>query len=90
MLLTRRQISKLSKAYALLRQVLREAEHEYRRSTKSEALAKDSDGGTSRRSAIAAKKMRDDVLAKRARGVSAASLADKYGVSTAYIYMIKK
>jgi predicted DNA-binding transcriptional regulator YafY len=33
--------------------------------------------------------MREDILAKRAKGVSAAKLAEKYGVSTAYIYMIK-
>ncbi len=33
--------------------------------------------------------MRSDILAKRAKGVSALSLAKKYNVSTAYIYMIK-
>ena len=42
-----------------------------------------------RRSAAEAEKMRSDILAKRAKGVSAAKLAEKYGVSTAYIYMIK-
>jgi hypothetical protein len=42
-----------------------------------------------RRSAAEAEKMRADILAKRAKGVSAAKLAEKYGVSTAYIYMIK-
>ena len=42
-----------------------------------------------RRSSAEADKMRADILAKRAKGVSAAKLAEKYGVSTAYIYMIK-
>ena len=42
-----------------------------------------------RRSGAEAEKMRADILAKRAKGVPAAKLAEKYGVSTAYIYMIK-
>ena len=42
-----------------------------------------------RRSAAEAEKMRADILAKRNKGVSAAKLAEKYVVSTAYIYMIK-
>ncbi|WP_421692785.1 hypothetical protein [Aestuariivirga sp.] len=42
-----------------------------------------------RRSAAEAEKMRADILAKRAKGVAATKLAEKYGVSTAYIYMIK-
>jgi hypothetical protein len=42
-----------------------------------------------RRSSVEAEKMRADILAKRAKGISAAKLAEKYGVSTAYIYMIK-
>ena len=35
-------------------------------------------------------KMRHDILAARAKGVSAARLAEKHGVSTAYIYMVKR
>lgn len=42
-----------------------------------------------RRSAEEAAKMREAILAERAKGTSAAKLAAKYGVSTAYIYMIK-
>lgn len=42
-----------------------------------------------RRSAADAAKMRKDILAARAKGVAATKLAAKYGVSTAYIYMIK-
>lgn len=34
--------------------------------------------------------MRAAILAERAKGTSAAKLAAKYGVSTAYIYMIKE
>jgi hypothetical protein len=42
-----------------------------------------------RRSSADAEKMREQILAARAKGVSATKLAEKYGVSTAYIYMIK-
>jgi hypothetical protein len=42
-----------------------------------------------RRSSAEAQKMRADILSKRSKGVSATQLAEKYGVSTAYIYMIK-
>lgn len=50
------------------------------------------DGGKvrKRRSAADAAKMRATILAERAKGTSAAKLAAKYGVSTAYIYMIKE
>lgn len=43
----------------------------------------------SRRTSAEAEKMKKDILAARAKGVSAAKLAEKYGVSVAYIYMIK-
>ena len=33
--------------------------------------------------------MRATILAKRAKGTSAAKLSSKYGVSAAYIYIIK-
>jgi hypothetical protein len=46
--------------------------------------------GRKRRSAADAAKMRATILAERAKGTSAAKLAAKYGVSTAYIYMIKE
>ena len=42
-----------------------------------------------RRSAAEAAKMRKIILAERAKGTSAAKLAERFGVSTAYIYMIK-
>ena len=34
--------------------------------------------------------MRATIFAERAKGTNAAKLAVKYGVSTAYIYMIKE
>lgn len=46
--------------------------------------------GRKRRSAADAAKMRSAILAERAKGASAAKLATEYGVSTAYVYMIKK
>lgn len=46
-------------------------------------------GGRSRRSSEEAQRMREDIIASRAKGVAASELAKKYGVSTAYIYMIK-
>ncbi len=42
-----------------------------------------------RRSADDAEKMRAQIRAARAKGVPASKLAEKYRVSTAYIYMIK-
>jgi len=43
-----------------------------------------------RRTSADAEKMRNEILAARAKGVPATKLAAKYGVSTAYIYMIKE
>jgi hypothetical protein len=42
----------------------------------------------SRRSGKDAEKMKSDIKKARAKGVPAAELAKKYGVSSAYIYMI--
>ena len=47
-------------------------------------------GPRKRRTGEALEKMRKEILAARAKGVSAAKLAEKYGVSSAYIYMIKE
>lgn len=52
--------------------------------------ASDRKGVRKRRTRAEAEKMRKDILAARAKGVSAAKLAAKYGVSSAYIYMIKE
>ena len=42
-----------------------------------------------RRSAADAEKMRAQIRTARAKGVPASKLAERYGVSTAYVYMIK-
>ena len=52
--------------------------------------AKTRNGSRMRRTSADAEKMRKEVLAARAKGVSAAKLAEKYGVSAAYIYMIQE
>jgi hypothetical protein len=60
---------------------------------RAEAAKQPVNGGTSgrvRRTAAQAEKMRKEILAARAKGVAAAKLAEKYGVSNAYIYMIKE
>jgi hypothetical protein len=42
-----------------------------------------------RRSSADAERMKAQIRAARAKGVAASKLAEKYGVSTAYVYMIK-
>lgn len=80
MSLSKRQIAYLNKIIVTAQKALAAAEVEAKESGK---------GKRRRRSGAEADKMRADILAKRAKGVSAAKLAEKYGVSTAYIYMIK-
>jgi hypothetical protein len=81
MALSKRQIAYLNKIIATAQKMLDTAHLEESRSG----------GGQKRhrRSAVEAEKMRADILAKRSKGVPATKLAEKYGVSTAYIYMIK-
>jgi hypothetical protein len=83
MALSKRQIAYLNRIIATAQKMLDTAHLEDSRSGMN--------GGARRRrrSAEEAEKMRSDILSKRAKGVSAAKLAEKYGVSTAYIYMIK-
>jgi hypothetical protein len=82
MSLSKRQIAYLNKIIATAQKMLDTAHLE-------DSLA---GGGPKRRrrSAVEAEKMRADILAKRAKGFPATKLAEKYGVSTAYIYMIKE
>jgi nicotinic acid phosphoribosyltransferase len=77
---SKRQIAYLNKIISTAQKMLATAELEAKKSDK---------GKRRRRSSAEAEKMRADILAKRAKGVSAVKLAEKYGVSTAYIYMIK-
>jgi len=85
MTLSKRQVTKLHKIIDMAEQLLATANEplpEGRSASRSASIRR-------RRSGAEAEKMRADVLAKRAKGVPAATLAEKYGVSTAYIYMIK-
>ena len=84
--MTRRQIGKLRKLSILVQDLLEQAEAMGASSPKP---ARKDGAARSRRTRHAAEKMRADVLAKRAKGVPAANLAEKYNVRTAYIYMIK-
>jgi IS5 family transposase len=82
MALSKRQIAYLNKIISTAQKFLATAEQEEKKAAKSGTRRR-------RRSGAEAEKMRADILAKRAKGVPAAKLAEKYGVSTAYIYMIK-
>jgi hypothetical protein len=87
--LTKRQISKLNKIVAVVNELLARAQQA---ETQQKAAAGRKTPGRrkrTRRTSAEATKMRADILARRAKGVPAATLAEKYGVSTAYIYMIK-
>ena len=81
MSLSKRQIAYLNKIITTAQKMLDTAPLEYSRSGSGPKRR--------RRAAVEAEKMRADILAKRAKGVPATKLAEKYGVSTAYIYMIK-
>jgi imidazolonepropionase-like amidohydrolase len=84
MSLTPRQERYLAKITQLVEAIQTEAK-------KAEGNAGKASGkGRKRRSAAEAAKMKKTILAERAKGTSAAKLAAKYGVSTAYIYMIKE
>ena len=92
MSLTKRQVNKLNKIVEMAQQLLATANGgaSKRVPAKNAKAARGRKAKVrQRRSSAEAAKMRADILAKRAKGVSAASLAEKYGVSTAYIYMIK-
>jgi hypothetical protein len=86
MSLSKRQIAYLNKIVSTAQKMLATADRDEGPSKSSASR-----GGSKRRrrSGAEAEKMRADILAKRAKGVPATKLAEKYGVSTAYIYMIK-
>ncbi len=81
MALSKQQIGKLNKIIATAMKMIETAEADHA----SEALRKP----RRRRSSADAEKMKAKIRAARAKGVPAAKLAEKYGVSAAYIYMIK-
>ena len=82
MSLSKRQIAYLNKIRATAQKMMDTAHLEDSRAG----------GGPKRRRrpAVEAKKMRADILAKRAKGSPATKLAEKYGVSTAHMYRIKE
>ncbi|MFT3988225.1 hypothetical protein [Aestuariivirga sp.] len=85
MYLTKRQTSNLKKIIATAQKLLDQA-------AKAPAPVKVSKTGKSkrhRRTAVEAKKMRAEIMAQRKKGVPVTKLAERYNVSTAYIYMIK-
>ena len=86
MSLSKRQIAYLNKIVSTAQKMLATADRD-----EGPSNLASSRGGSKRRrrSGVEAEKMRADILAKRAKGVPATRLAEKYGVSTAYIYMIK-
>lgn len=88
MALTKRQVSRMNKVIGMVQDFLDQAERQAAREAARPKLVRSGRRGT-RRSSDEAAKMREDILARRAKGVPVAKLADKYGVSTAYIYMIK-
>lgn len=84
MSLSKRQVAYLNKIIVTAQKMLATAHLEA-----SKPGARSGAPTRRRRSAAEAEKMRADILSKRAKGVPATKLAEKYGVSTAYIYMIK-
>jgi hypothetical protein len=89
MSLTKRQIGKLNKIVDMAQSLLEGARQGLPKAASSISGKRSSGRSRKRRSSADAEKMRSDILAKRAKGISAAVLAKKYGVSTAYVYMIK-
>jgi hypothetical protein len=87
--LTKRQVSKLNKIVTVVNELLAKAQQAETRQKASTGKKAAGRSKRTRRTAADAAKMRADILAKRAKGVPAATLARKYNVSTAYIYMIK-
>lgn len=85
MSLSKRQIAYLNKIVSTAQKMLATADLE----GSKQGASKRGGGARHRRSGVEAEKMRADILAKRLKGVPATKLAEKYGVSTAYIYMIK-
>ena len=73
-----KQISALRRIVITAEKLISSLENEPQRSS-----------GRRRRSATEAKKMRAEILKARAKGVSVTKLAEKYGVTTAYVYMIR-
>lgn len=80
MALSKQQTAKLNKIIQTAQEILDAAASEQ---------ASGNGPKRTRRSSADAEKMKAAIKTARARGVPATKLAEKYGVSTAYVYMIK-
>ncbi|KAB7741284.1 hypothetical protein F2P47_05945 [Parvibaculum sedimenti] len=93
MLLTKRQKTQLSKIVLQVEKLLKQSEAAEKRQQKKAKASKTAKGQGRRkrvkRSRVEAAEMRKAIIAARKKGAKVAELAKKYGVSTAYIYMIK-
>lgn len=94
-MLSKRQRSQLDKIIKQVEKIITQADAaESRRQKKRKVRQSRSKlprkgAGRIRRSHADSKKMKREIKAARKRGVKVADLATKYGVSSAYIYMMK-
>jgi len=94
MLLSTRQRTQLEKIITQVEKILMQADAAEKRAAKSQRTVAPkkrgrkslSKNGAHRRSRAAAVAMRKEIKAARRKGISAAELAKKYGVTTSYIY----
>lgn len=93
LLLTKRQKTQLAKIVLQVEKLLKQSDAAEKRQQKKAKASKQTGGGSRRKRAkrtrVEAAEMRKAILAARKKGAKVAELARKYGVSTAYIYMIK-
>lgn len=94
MLLSTRQRAQLEKIIMQVEKILMQADAAEKRAAKSQRTVSSkkrgrkslSKNGAHRRSRADAIAMRKEIKAARRKGISAAELAKKYGVTTSYIY----
>jgi len=93
LILTKRQKTQLAKIVLQVEKLLKQSEVAEKRQQKKAKVSKLAAGQGRRRrvkrSRAEAAEMRKAILVARKKGAKVADLARKYGVSTAYIYMIK-
>lgn len=93
MTLTKRQLAQLQKAISIVQDILAQSEASSRQRMPAGRAARGMPAGRKsrriRRNNADVMKMRAEVIAAHKKGVSVSKLAEKYRVSTAYIYMIK-
>lgn len=93
LLLSKRQKTQLAKIVLQVEKLLKQSDAAEKRQQKRAKASKPAKGQGRRKRAkrtrAEAAEMRKSILAARKKGAKVADLASKYGVSTAYIYMIK-